>query len=627
MKTYLNIIYTLLLLIPFGVFGQVVNTTPVNLVGSSDPIPGPGPFGLHPFTPSPLTGTYHGGVFFGGTREKWGYEISDLTIGDTYTLTVYYMMDLTFGTPAYDRIGNLTLLSGAPLDIPTIPYVPEPDWRNWYTMEVTFTAVDVTDRIDIEADGLSDNSLWLYTDMSIDGDGACDELTTTVSATDICIGDLVTLEASSTNGGTVTWSDGVVDGVSFPLATAGVFSYTATSDNEDDCVFEVDITVHEPDVTAAVDDDVICLGETAIFTGGGADTYSWDMGVTNGTAFEPLAAGNFTHTVTGTDAFGCTNTATVDLFVSPLPRVDLEFIADGVSSEDGSTGGCIINAVQFNDLSTISDLGDITGWEWRFGDGSTSSLENPDHTYGAAGTYNVTLTVTTADGCTATYTTTITMVESITIDIISNEPSCFGFSDGSIIINILGGGGGDDVVYEIKDVDGNVLNIDNSNAANSLKAGTYTYTIGDGTACSGEGTVTLSQPEQLDIDITTFDPLCFGDKTGWARINEVFNATGDNDRISYIWNPNPTGNSGIGADSIWNLGFGEYTITINDENGCSNVFDFMIDQPKVLEFVELGYEPAYCRLYDYQKGNGVVKAAMIGGVADYGYLWTNLQTG
>uniref|UniRef100_UPI00048874E9 T9SS type B sorting domain-containing protein n=1 Tax=Crocinitomix catalasitica TaxID=184607 RepID=UPI00048874E9 len=46
-----------------------------------------------------------------------------------------------------------------------------------------------------------------------------------------------------------------------------------------------------------------------------------------------------------------------------------------------------------------------------------------------------------------------------------------------------------------------------------------------------------------------------------------------------------------------------------------------------LEFVELGYEPAYCRLYDYQKGNGVVKAAMIGGVADYGYLWTNLQTG
>src|SRR5690606_4734864 len=145
--------------------------------------------------------------------------------------------------------------------------------------------------------------------------------------------------------------------------------------------------------------------------------------------------------------------------------------------------------VQFNDLTDIDPPGVIEEWDWDFGDGSSSSLENPEHTYGSPGTYTVTLTVTTEGGCVVSYEMDITMVESITIDIISNEPTCFGLSDGSIIINILGGGGDDDVIYEIRDADDNILNIDNSNAANSLPAGTYTYSIDDGTACSGEGTV------------------------------------------------------------------------------------------------------------------------------------------
>ncbi len=50
--------------------------------------------------------------------------------------------------------------------------------------------------------------------------------------------------------------------------------------------------------------------------------------------------------------------------------------------------------VEFINLSK----GDIAGYEWKFGDGQTSTEENPSHTYTKAGTYDVFLMVTGADG-------------------------------------------------------------------------------------------------------------------------------------------------------------------------------------------------------------------------------------
>jgi len=58
------------------------------------------------------------------------------------------------------------------------------------------------------------------------------------------------------------------------------------------------------------------------------------------------------------------------------------------------TSGTAPLTVSFTDQST----GSPTGWSWDFGDGATSTLQNPGHTYDAAGSYTVSLTVTNADG-------------------------------------------------------------------------------------------------------------------------------------------------------------------------------------------------------------------------------------
>ncbi len=55
-------------------------------------------------------------------------------------------------------------------------------------------------------------------------------------------------------------------------------------------------------------------------------------------------------------------------------------------------------AVPFMDSSYV-DVGTITAWSWKFGDGNTAILQNPSYTYANSGTYTVTLISTTSNGC------------------------------------------------------------------------------------------------------------------------------------------------------------------------------------------------------------------------------------
>ncbi len=90
------------------------------------------------------------------------------------------------------------------------------------------------------------------------------------------------------------------------------------------------------------------------------------------------------------------------------------FTPDQFVDCNGNGEGCYANffvdfpnpialSVQFTDAS-YSGNGDIVSWSWTFGDGATSTEQNPAHTYAADGIYEVTLTIVTADSCTSTTT-------------------------------------------------------------------------------------------------------------------------------------------------------------------------------------------------------------------------------
>lgn len=140
-----------------------------------------------------------------------------------------------------------------------------------------------------------------------------------------------------------------------------------------------------------------CINETVSFTNTSApapQSTSWTFG--DGGTANTL---NATHSYGSTGVFlvrmyntyaNCIDSSIQSITINPRPVAD--FTAP-------VTTRCEPNlTVNFQDLST----GGATSWQWDFGDGGTSVLQNPSHTYTAYGSFNVTLIVANAFGCTDT---------------------------------------------------------------------------------------------------------------------------------------------------------------------------------------------------------------------------------
>jgi len=122
----------------------------------------------------------------------------------------------------------------------------------------------------------------------------------------------------------------------------------------------------------------------------------WDFGDGSfSTAANPVhtytAAGTFDVTLTAL-GLGGEDTATklglIAVDGPGGPQAPVAALTADVTSGDAPL------TVNFSDLST----GEVTSWQWSFGDGSSSAAQNPAHTYGAAGLYTVSLTVTGPGG-------------------------------------------------------------------------------------------------------------------------------------------------------------------------------------------------------------------------------------
>jgi gliding motility-associated-like protein len=203
----------------------------------------------------------------------------------------------------------------------------------------------------------------------------------------ICRGDSITLTASG--GSSYLWSTGDTTA----SIRVGPFQNTrysvVTFDNG--CTSQpqfVDVSI-DPGPPGDISGTFrVCSGDAALLVASGATDYFWSNTAQN-------TATNIISNVTGDSTVyvipstnGCrgdTIFANLSTYPQPVPDFSPTTVCQGIPTE-------------FQDLSTIPG-GSIVGWSWNFGDGTISNLQDPTHTYGSAGTYNVTLRVTSDNGC------------------------------------------------------------------------------------------------------------------------------------------------------------------------------------------------------------------------------------
>ena len=162
--------------------------------------------------------------------------------------------------------------------------------------------------------------------------------------------------------------------------------------------------------------DLVFTDESST-TLGTIDTWEWDFGDGNTSNIQ-----NPTHTF-ASGSYNVTLTVTTDNLASDsyAEVVDIIPIANFTFDQ-------FCDSVSFLDSSTPN--GEITAWDWDFGDGGTSIDEDPQHVYSNHGTYNVHLEVTHNSGCTDTISQQVDIIPKATFSYIQTCDT-FNFTDES----------------------------------------------------------------------------------------------------------------------------------------------------------------------------------------------------
>ncbi len=381
------------------------------------------------------------------------------------------------------------------------------------------------------------------------------------------------------------WSNGSNSATASSLAS-GTYYVTVTDNNG--CTSTNSVIINQPPqliTTISSSVNLLCNGgangSATVNASGGVPPYSyqWSNG-SNNTTISNLTAG--TYTVTVTDNNGCT--ATNSVAITQPNVLNAVITPTHILCNAGNSGS-----------ATVTASGGTTPYNYNWSNGShTATISNL-----TAGTYSV--TVTDANGCTATATTLLT--EPTMLTTVINPPTnviCFNSSNGSATVVPTGGTS----PYSYNWSNGNT-----TATASGLISGTYTVTVTDNNGCTSTNSVFINQPPQLITTISSIiNILCNGGTNGSATVS----ASGGVPAYSYLWSTGSTGTT------ISNLPAGTYVVTVTDNNGCTATNSVTITQPNPLT-ANITRTNVLC----FGGNTGTAFVTVTGGTTPYSYNWSN----
>jgi len=379
-------------------------------------------------------------------------------------------------------------------------------------------------------------------------------------------------------GGTAPYEYSIDNGVTFQ--SSGNFtdlapdSYEVVVQDDNDCVATLTIElINEGGPTVDAGSDIeICIGESITLSGTGASSYTWDNGVQDGVPFTP--ATTTTYTVTGTDAFNCTDTDQVTVTVNALPSIDAG------ADQDVCDGASV----------TLEGQGGIS-YTWDNG-----VLDGVPFTPTASATYTV--TGVDANNCENTDQVELTLYELSGVSS-SQAETCIG-NNGSA--SILISGGISPYTYNWQPGGASTPELQ------GIPAGSYTVTVTDAGGCEYQETIQVGAPNVVTLTVDqTINPTCAGGTDGQISVSP----SGGDAPYVYNWNPN-SGTTG----SISGLSGGTYTVTVTDNGGCTATEVITLNPPAPIVISPLVVAS------DCGQNNGEITWNVSGGVPAYEYIWS-----
>ncbi len=227
---------------------------------------------------------------------------------------------------------------------------------------------------------------------------------------DVCSGDSYQFFDSSTTSHRIVswqWSFGLANAGSnlqnpiFTYGAAATYSVSLTITDSTGCTSVKTRQVNvKPRSFVNFSADPVCFGQTTVFNnqssfGGGIISWLWKFGDgrTSNLAnpvLRYLTSDTFSVTLIARNSIGCLDSITKKVIIKDKPNANFTF-----------RDNCLGNATAFTNISN-SVTSPITNYLWSFGDGNTSTIQNPIHTFSQAGAYLVRLIVINQNNCSDT---------------------------------------------------------------------------------------------------------------------------------------------------------------------------------------------------------------------------------
>ena len=384
------------------------------------------------------------------------------------------------------------------------------------------------------------------------------------------------------------WDNGEAAVIATKLA-AGSHALTVTDANG--CWASTAVNISENVLPLAIDISVKktirCAGEKAgisveIIGGKGPFKYNWSNPAVTGGQPDNVSAGDYSLTVT--DATGGSSTATFAI-MQPAP-LTASAIATGPAST-GNTDG----------KATVTVTGGTAphSFKWDNGEAAAAAAKL------APG--QRTVTVTDANGCSATATVAISEnILPLAVSISEkNKIKCAGEKSGSLAVQVTGGKAPFKYSWSAPALNGE--------QPSGIQAGDYQLTVTDAAGAASTATVSIKQPDALTATAAATSPASTGNTDGKATVT----VTGGTAPHSFKWD------NGEAAAAAAKLAPGQRTVTVTDANGCSAAATVAISE-NILPLAVSISEKNKIKCAGEKSGSLAVQVT--GGKAPFKYSWS-----